>query len=200
MKQVNGANAGLRHKIVDVRGPLALVLVALTACAGSPAGQAPQQTATAAPAAASSPEPKQKPTRAAASTSAAVRDLSADESMGGHTLTRHVGRSDAELAERLRREPQISAASTWIDRDTAEHAVGAALASADGKLTSWERRAGRRPNLVLHFTDRSGGTLGRSLARGEHAAVPCTRALVVLKWDERRDRFYVLTAYPEADR
>jgi hypothetical protein len=120
--------------------------------------------------------------------------------MGGHTLTRHVGRTDAELAERLRREPQISAASTWTDRDTADRVVGTALASADGKLTSWERRTGRRPNLVLHYTDRSGATLGRSLSRGEPAAVRCTRALVVLKWDERRDRFYVLTAYPEADR
>lgn len=120
--------------------------------------------------------------------------------MGGHTLTRHVGRTDAELAERLRREPQISAASTWTDRATAERAVGAALASADGKLRSWERREGRRPNLVLHYTDRSGASLGRSLSRGERTAVPCTRALVVLKWDDRRGRFYVLTAYPEADR
>jgi hypothetical protein len=131
---------------------------------------------------------------------ASTRDLSVDESMGGHTLTRHVGRTDAELAERLRREPQISAASTWTDRKTADRAVGAALASADGKLASWERRTGRRPNLVVHYTDRSGATLGRSLSRGEAAAVPCTRALVVLKWDEHRDRFYVLTAYPEADR
>jgi len=120
--------------------------------------------------------------------------------MGGHTLTRHVGRTDAELADRLRREPQISAASTWTDRDAAERAVGAALASADGKLASWQRRQGRRSNLVLHYTDRSGGTLGRSLSRGERTAVPCTGALVVLRWDERRDRFYVLTAYPEADR
>jgi len=183
-----------------VRGLLVLVLVALTACAGSPAGQAPQQTASGAPVAARAPEPQHTPPRTDAATGGAGRDLSADESMGGHTLTRHVGRTDAELVERLRREPQISAASTWTDRETAEHAVGAALASADGKLTSWERRAGRRPNLVLHYAERSGATLGRSLSRGEHTAVPCTRALVVLKWDERRDRFYVLTAYPEADR
>ena len=182
-----------------MRCSLLLVLVALTACSGSQPAQAPQQTASAAPAA-NAPEPQRSPTRAAAPERSEVRDLSADESMGGHTLTRHVGRTDAELAERLRREAQISAASTWTDRDTAERAVGAALASADGKLTSWEQRAGRRPNLVLHYTDRSGGTLGRSLSRGEHTAVPCTRALVVLKWDERRDRFYVLTAYPEADR
>lgn len=34
-----------------------------------------------------------------------VRHLSVDESMGGHTLARHVGKTDAELADRLRREP-----------------------------------------------------------------------------------------------
>ena len=190
------AHTRFPHKIGVVRGALLLVLLALTACAGTQPGEAPQaQTASAAPVATSS-EPPRGPGRAAAST----RDLSVDESMGGHTLTRHVGRTDAELAERLRREPQISAASTWADRDTADRAVGAALASADGKLTSWERRTGRRPNLVLHYTDRSGATLGRSLSRGEPAAVPCTRALVVLKWNDRRDRFYVLTAYPGADR
>jgi hypothetical protein len=192
---------GTRRKIGVVRGPLFVVLVVLTACAGSQPGQAPQaQTASTPSASATSPEPQHTPARAAASASGEVRDLSADESMGGHTLTRHVGRTDAQLAERLRREPQIAAASTWTDRDTAERAVGAALASADGKLTSWERRQGRRSNLVLHYTDRTGATLGRSLSRDGHAAVPCTRALVVLKWDEPRDRFYVLTAYPEADR
>jgi hypothetical protein len=184
-----------------VRGSRLLILIALTACGGSQPAQAPQaQNPSTAPATASTPRPQRSPTRSAVSTRDEVRDLSVDESMGGHTLNRHVRRTDAELAERLRRETQISAASTWTDRDTAERAVGAALASADGKLTSWERRQGRRPNLVLHYTDRSGGTLGRSLSRGEDRAVPCTRALVVLKWDERRDRFYVLTAYPEADR
>src|SRR5215831_14385365 len=148
---------------------VALAILAAAACRGSGPGQAPQARAARAPAAAPPPAPAQP--------AADRRDLAVDEAMGGHTLARHVGRTDAELADRLRREPQISAASTWTDRDTAERAVGAALASADGKLTSWEQRAGRRPNLVLHYTDRSGGTLGRSLSRGEHTAVPCTRAL-----------------------
>jgi Bacterial CdiA-CT RNAse A domain len=70
------------------------------------------------------------------------RDLSVDESMGGHTLARHVGKIDAELLQRLRREPQISAASTYTDRTSAESVVGAALAArgrsempmGDGKL------------------------------------------------------------------
>src|SRR5215470_1300263 len=80
-----------------------------------------------------------------------ARDLSIDEAMGGHTLARHVGKSDAELRERLRREPQISSASTYTDRATAEAIVGAALSSAGRSFDAWRNRTGRRPNLVLHF-------------------------------------------------
>jgi hypothetical protein len=83
------------------------------------------------------------------------RDLSVDESMGGHTLARHVGKTDAELSSRLRRERQISSASTYTDRETADRAVGAAVAASHAKITAWERRNGRRPNLVLHYIDRS---------------------------------------------
>ena len=127
------------------------------------------------------------------------RDLSIDESLGGHTLARHVGKTDAQLAERLRREPQISAASTYTDRATAERAVGGALTSSSGELSSWSKRKGRRPNLVLNYVSRD-GPLGRSMTRRARAAVSCVRAIVVLRWDERRNRFYVLTSYPEADR
>src|SRR5689334_10011971 len=52
-----------------------------------------------------------------------THDLSADEADGGHTLQRHVGKSDAELIERLKREPQISSASTYTDRATAERVI-----------------------------------------------------------------------------
>lgn len=129
-----------------------------------------------------------------------MRDLSIDESMGGHTLARHVGKTDAELRDRLRREPQISSASTYTDRATAEHAVGVTLTFAGDTLGAWESRRGRRPNLVLHSIDHAKQPLGRSLARGQRTPVPCDRVLVVLKWDERANRLYVLTSYPEAER
>lgn len=127
------------------------------------------------------------------------RDLTIDESMGGHTLARHVGKTDAELAERLRREPQISAASTYTDLPVASRAVAGALEASSRELSSWSKRKGSRPNLVLRYLSRD-GPLGRSLARRARTAVPCVRAIVVLRWDVRRDRFYVLTSYPEADR
>ena len=120
--------------------------------------------------------------------------------MGGHTLSRHVGRTDAELRERLRIERQISAASTYTDRATAEHAVGAAIAEAGRSLEAWTSRRGRRPNLVLDYTERSGEPLGRSYGRGQRNSVPCGHAVVVLRWDARRDRYYVLTSYPECRR
>lgn len=181
---------------VALRAVVGVFLIAAAACGGSPPATA---TATTAPPAEARSE-HQRRDSPAGSRRDPRRDLSVDDALGGHTLKRHVGRTDEELAERLRHEPDISAASTWTDRETAERVVGAALASAGGRLTAWERREGRRPNLVLHYQDRTGATLGRSLARGASSAEPCHRALVVLKWDERRDRFFVLTAYPEAGR
>jgi Bacterial CdiA-CT RNAse A domain len=118
--------------------------------------------------------------------------------MGGHTLQRHVGKSDADLIERLAREPQISSASTYTDRATAERVVGAGLQSDNLAFAAWRERNGRRPNFVLRY--RAGRVIGRSMARGHSMSVPCDRALIVLRWDERRGRRYVLTSYPEEGR
>ena len=144
-----------------------------------------------------SPAPRASPLAAPASTS---HDLSADESMGGHTLARHVGRTDAQLIARLRDERDISSASTYTDRATAERVVGAAIEAGGRKLDAWRNRQGSRPNLVLNYTDRSGTPIGRSITRGAHTSTPCRRALVVFRWDDRRHREFVLTSYPEADR
>jgi hypothetical protein len=152
-----------------------IVWLVLAAVAGTPATAAPPQKAKA----------------------AAGYDLAADEALGGHTLARHVGKTDAELAARLRSEPQISAASTYTDRATAERAVGAAMAAEKTKLTAWANRRGRRPNLVLRYAEPAGKPLGRTLGRGQAKSVAASWAVVVLRWDERRGRFIVLTSYPE---
>jgi len=126
-------------------------------------------------------------------------DLQGDERLGGHTLARHVGKSDEELAERLRREPQISAASTYPDETLARRVVGTAIAQGRGRIRGWAQRSGPRPNLVLNY--QSGGVpIGRALARGARVSRAATRAIVVLRWSERHQRWYVLTSYPEARR
>jgi Bacterial CdiA-CT RNAse A domain len=140
--------------------------------------------------------PSEQPRRAPATVPSADRyDLERDERRGGHTLDRHVGRTDGELQERLERERNISAASTWTDRTTAEEVVAEALRAERRRIESWMRRGERRPNLALHYD--AGRAIGRSLRRGENQAVPCTSAVIVLK-TSGPDSFYVLTTYPEA--
>src|SRR5512140_559777 len=74
---------------------------------------------------------------------AATRDLSIDERRGGHTLSRHVGRTDQQLRERLEHERSISAASTYTDRQTAERAVQAAIQGGKQKIERWTERGER---------------------------------------------------------
>ena len=80
-----------------------------------------------------------------------VRDLSQDERAGGHILRKHVGQTDQDLRERLQRERNITGASTYTDRSTAEHAVGAAIAKSQDRIQNWLSRRGGHPNLVLDY-------------------------------------------------
>ena len=125
---------------------------------------------------------------------AGSHNLAIDEEHGGHTLERHIGRSDAELHERLQHEPDISAASTYTDRATAERVVGAALRQNEDKIQRWAERGTRRPNLVLDYTD-TNNAIGRVMFPRAMGSVPCDHAIVVLRADG--DAYYVLTSYPE---
>ncbi len=123
-----------------------------------------------------------------------ARDLSQDEAAGGHILRKHVGQTDDQLRERLEREPRITGASTYTDRQAAEQAVGAAIAESQDRIQRWLRRSGGHPNLVLDYD--SEAAIGRTINRGESQARPCAHALVVLKYSGP-NQYYVLTSYPE---
>jgi hypothetical protein len=127
---------------------------------------------------------------------AAVSDLAAAERLGGHTLARHVGRTDDDLRERLRREPNIAAASTYSDRQTAERVIADALRRSSRRVEDWSARTGSRPNLALDYRGESGHPIGRSLRRGDARVRACADAVVVLRWHDS-GRPYILTSYPE---
>ena len=196
---MDGAAPGADVMHIDGRGHLAkhrahrslfAALVLAAACsAGGPAAPVPGP-----PVASVSPAVP----AATAAVPRSRRDLSADEALGGHTLARHVGRSDEELRDRLRREPRIGAASSYTDRVTAEETVAATLEASAGKVARWEARQGRRSNLVLDYT--AAAPVGNSLRRGARTAAPCAHVLVLLRWHERRSLAYVLTSYPECGR
>ncbi|BCS35398.1 lipoprotein [Luteitalea sp. TBR-22] len=121
-------------------------------------------------------------------------DLERDEQRGGHTLARHVGRTDAQLKARLARE-SISAASTYFDRETAERIIARALADNEARVRRWIDKRGARSNLAIRYRARDGLPTGRVLRRGAEASEATEGAVVVLRW--RGEDWYVLTSYPE---
>jgi Bacterial CdiA-CT RNAse A domain len=123
-----------------------------------------------------------------------VRDLSLDEAAGGHILRKHVGQTEQQLRERLERERNITGASTYTDRSTAERAVGGAIAQSQRQIQSWLDQPGRHPNLVLDYD--SDAPIGRTMNRGEHQSRVCEHAVVVLRYTGP-NQYYVLTSYPE---
>lgn len=145
---------------------------------------APAQTPAAAP---SSPRTTDRGER---------HDLSADEARGGHTLARHVGKSDDDLRERLDREG-ISTASTWSSREVAERTIARTLRDNADRIDNWSSRRGNRPNLELDYRGNRSEPLGRCMRRGRDA-VDCFNAVVVLRW--RGQDYFVLTSYPEPSR
>ena len=121
-------------------------------------------------------------------------DLERDEQRGGHTIARHVGRTDAQLADRLRRE-SLSAASTYVDIDTAERIVARTLDENAQRVKTWVARRGSKPNLAIRYRARDRFPTGRVLERGETRSRDVFGSVVVLRW--RGEDWYVLTSYPE---
>ena len=71
------------------------------------------------------------------------------------------------------------------------------LARHRSRIDQWLARQGPRPNLALDYRRE---TIGRSLTRrSPQPPIPCTDAVVVLRWDGSRG-FIVLTSYPEVSR
>ncbi len=184
------------ERTVAVRAGLLFVLLAFAGCSSSPPSSPPP---TQAPPAASVPDATTStPQRAGeAGDTAAGRwdvDLRRDERRGGHTIERHVGRSDDQLRARLRRE-SIAAASTYADIESAERVVATALAENARRIQSWIDRRSPKTNLAIRYRARDGLPTGRLMKRGRDASMPVTGAVVVLRW--RGGDWYVLTTYPE---
>jgi hypothetical protein len=120
--------------------------------------------------------------------------LAAHETAGGHTIARHVGKTDADLAARLTAEPRISGASSFTDRAIAESAIGRTLDANQAAINTW--LSGTSPRLVVnHALPES---VGRSLARGAAGPVDASGVRVVLQRDPSLPTGYrIVTGFPQ---
>jgi hypothetical protein len=128
-------------------------------------------------------------------------DLEAEELVGGHTIERHVGKSEDALRQRLADDPRLRAASSFVDLAEAESAVDAALADNAGRIAAWLAGAGgqgRGADLALRWD--APRPLGRIVARAIGADRNTSRLRIVLRLMPFSDkRYMVLTAFPDVE-
>ena len=121
--------------------------------------------------------------------------LAAEEVAGGHTLARHVGRTEAQLRARLAQQPKIPAASTFASLGDAERVVSAALRGNKAAIQKWAKTAA--PGMTRSFTYSAGKVIGQGVVRSTGQLTNMTRAIVVLRKVIQQNRVYfVLTSYP----
>ncbi|MEC1431882.1 T7SS effector LXG polymorphic toxin [Bacillus subtilis] len=122
--------------------------------------------------------------------------LAAHEAKGGHLIERHVGKTDEELIERLRTDPNphITASSTFKDRATAERIANSVLNDPKNikKIENWIDDP-KKPKLMLKYKG-DGEIIGRSVSRNSELVENVTNAKIILKKDNNGN--FILTGYP----
>jgi hypothetical protein len=110
----------------------------------------------------------------------------------GHTIARHVDKTDAQLISRLNSSPRISGASSFTNQSTAESVISSTIALNRAKIRNW-LKSGSTRNLVLEYTGNT--IIGRGVMRGQSSVSNLTNARVILK-PNGSDNYKILTAFP----
>ncbi len=87
--------------------------------------------------------------------------LQLQENAGGHTIARHVGKTDAWLVNRYNGNYNISGASTYASDATATQHIQSALDIAQGGYSAWEPNANVGSRRAI--TTNLGYTVGRGV-------------------------------------
>jgi hypothetical protein len=120
--------------------------------------------------------------------------LAAHEAQGGHLIIKHIGRTESQLAQRLQAEPNIPAASTFLNRAEAEVAVSEALVANAQKIQNFLNSNKAKTN----FTHDLSRPVGVSMLNGHSQSQSATKLLLVLKKDPTLPLgYFLLTGFPE---
>ncbi|WP_429565248.1 RNase A-like domain-containing protein [Paraburkholderia sp. MM6662-R1] len=113
--------------------------------------------------------------------------------IGGHTIEKHVGRTEAQLRERLRLEPKRDVVSSFRDLPTAEWAISKVMESNTLKIRSWAQSNPRHALTLFHNV---GKTVGYGINRETGQVKGMSMVQVVLKYEKYNGMpYYILTSY-----
>jgi hypothetical protein len=114
--------------------------------------------------------------------------LMTEEAAGGHTLARHVGRTEADLRLRLTNQPAIEAASTFKTIRDAERMVAANLRANRSAIEAWAKTA--KPGKTKAFTYSAGKAIGHGVVRATGKVTDMSNVVVVLRKVVSQNRVY----------
>lgn len=113
---------------------------------------------------------------------------------GGHTIARHVGKTEAELRARLAAE-RIPVASTFKTLAQAERVLYQALRQNRRTVEGWAKTAQVNDKLVINYVGSE--VIGEGVVRATGALTQFTKARIVLKMGTYGGKpYYILTAFP----
>jgi Bacterial CdiA-CT RNAse A domain len=127
----------------------------------------------------------------------ARKTLDLDELLGGHSIERHVGKSENWLRQRLLNEPLTKASSTFTDYATANKTVSRFVKENRELIEKWLESGSHRLEKDFSMDE----TIGRVLSRGKGnaplgKAVETSKARLVLVRDKTPQGWHIETSFP----
>ncbi|WP_175924495.1 RNase A-like domain-containing protein [Burkholderia latens] len=114
--------------------------------------------------------------------------------LGGHTIAKHVGKTEDQLKKRLMLEPHLRFASSFIYLQTAERAISEVMRAQALQIERWASSATR--NSTFRITGDVGRTVGYTLARGASTVSNSTKIMIVTKMTAYNEMpYFILTAF-----
>ncbi len=120
--------------------------------------------------------------------------LAHESADAGHTIARHVGRTDEQLAQRLVDEPHLTRASTFTTIDDAERYTFANLGAHRGEIAEFLASGAQRTEVTLAFNH----PIGHSRMRGAAGTVAAFTVVTRLTKDATMPNGYrIVTSFPD---
>jgi len=121
--------------------------------------------------------------------------LAEHEALGGHTILKHVGRTEAQLRTRLLAEANIPAASSFPSLRVAETVISDAMKARAPLVRAWASSANQGSKYV--WVHNAAKTIGYGVVRQSGVITNMQKVLIVLKPTQVSGKLYfILTAYP----
>jgi hypothetical protein len=128
----------------------------------------------------------------------ARRDIDAYELLGGHTVEKHVGKTERWLRDRLINDPELRGekfASSFYDKAVANRAQMQAVKTYRSRIDDWLRGESGRP---LKLDVDVGEPAGIVVTRGRSGSTVSSKVRVVIVRDNTAQGWHVLTSFPVA--